>query len=614
MWINIVLKKLIIAFTSLLIFSLKGYGSVSLYSSQFEPLKELLTNINKAEENLFFHFNKFKKESIQPLDLDFQDEAYFVSKEINELESYLDEQLENENAVFHLNKINPIDDKSLENFVNDEDEEINKILNTEAKNNKAIDQDELMFYDFSKEKKTDFKKYKDKKKIRKKDFSSASDEKISNVVKMAIKRELSEPIRKDRVTLRASKNIKKLIADNKIFTRKKILKSLDERFPESYFDLNFYRLEIGKGKNEKLFNLEFRPHYNKSKRVSDLGTGKLEFREYPFNKFSRLAGSIFHHGSMITRISLPISEGIKKQKIPLIDISSFENYLSKHNLKGVGGSILIDFKDEDPIRILIDSSFEKKIYLDEDFKISEYFGNHRYTLFIGVNPGNILLTFMKSKDKYSEKIIFVERSEVTYEYPEIKVGSIRKVSLLKKNIMGNRKSAFSIDEDKVKLFNQPKISVRKIGLNLYEFKTKLTEVGKREYLRLDNFEKSLYLGFGNEKKLTVPSKGFMDMVLDSFNLENLDKRCMIQVNLKNAPSEVFIDGDSSLGPIDLETRFLDKEGVFESEVENLNELTDQIFILGDHQGTINIRINYINGQTDTLQTICSADDYLIEQL
>ena len=103
-------------------------------------------------------------------------------------------------------------------------------------------------------------------------------------------------------------------------------------------------------------------------------------------------------------------------------------------------------------------------------------------------------------------------------------------------------------------------------------------------------------------------------VLDSFNLESLDKRCLIQINLKNAPLEVLIDGDSSFGPIDLETQFLDKEGVFESDVENLNELTDQIFILGDLQGIINLRINYINGQADTLQTICSADDYLIEQL
>ena len=323
-------------------------------------------------------------------------------------------------------------------------------------------------------------------------------------------------------------------------------------------------------KNEKLFNLEFRPHYNKSTRVSDSG-GKLEFREYPFNKYSRLAGSIFHHGSMITRISFPISEGIKKQQIPLIDIASFENYLRKNKLKGVGGSILVDFKNEDPLRVIIDSPFEK-IYLDENFKISEFFGSHRFILFIGVEPGNILLTFMKSKEKYSEKIIFVENSEVTYQNPQIKEGSIRKVSLLKNNVMGNRKSVFSIDQDKVKLFNQPKISVRKIGLNLYEFKTMLTEIGKREYLRLDNFEKSLYLGFGNEKILTVPSKGFMNTVLDSFNLDNLDKRCLIQVNLKNAPSEVYIDGDSSFGPIDLETRFLDKEGVFESEVENLNEL------------------------------------------
>ena len=93
----------------------------------------------------------------------------------------------------------------------------------------------------------------------------------------------------------------------------------------------------------------------------------------------------------------------------------------------MGGSILIDFKDQEPLRILLDASFEKKIYLDENFKISQFFGNHRFTLFIGVDPGNILLTFMRSKEKFSEKIIFVESSEVTYDYPEIKNGSIRKI-------------------------------------------------------------------------------------------------------------------------------------------------------------------------------------------
>ena len=64
----------------------------------------------------------------------------------------------------------------------------------------------------------------------------------------------------------------------------------------------------------------------------------------------------------------------------------------------------------------------------------------------------------------------------------------------------------------------------------------------------------------------------------------------------------------------LETLYLDKEGEFESESENLNELTDFIFILGDLQGVINIKIDYLNGSSDILRTICSSDDYLIEQL
>ncbi|MBG08763.1 MAG: hypothetical protein CME68_08395 [Halobacteriovoraceae bacterium] len=614
MWNNTDFKKLFIAFTALIFISLKSYASISLYSSQLESLKELLSSFSKAEKNLLFHFTKLKEKNIKPLDLVFQDETFFINKGIVELESYLDDQLESEKIPLDLNKKKLIKDNKIENFINDEDEEINKILNSEFKIDNKDDPEQLVFYDFSNKKKHDSSKIKARNNSRKKNFSSVSEERISSVVKMAIRRELREPIRKDFINLKAAKNLRQTFIDNKFFPRKKILRSLNENFPEAYFDLSFYRLDLDKKKNEKLYNLEFRPHYNKSKRVADSGSGKLEFRENPFNKFSRLAGSIFHHGSMITRISLPLSEGIEKKEIPLIDISSFENYLNKNNLKGIGGSILIDFKDEAPLRVSVDAPFEKRLYLDDDLKVSEFFGGHRFTLFIGVDPGNTLLTFMKSKEKFSEKIIFVEGSEVTYENPDIEAGFIRKVSLFKKNVMGNRKSSFSIDENKIRVFNQPKTLVRKIGLNRYEFKTNLTEKGKREYLRLDYYEKNLYLGFGNETKITIPSRGFIERVLESFNLEGLEKRCLIQVNLKNAPLEVFIDGDSSLGPIDLETRFLDKEGVFESDVENLNELTDQIFILGDLQGTINARINYINGQTDILQTICSADDYLIEQL
>ena len=86
------------------------------------------------------------------------------------------------------------------------------------------------------------------------------------------------------------------------------------------------------------------------------------------------------------------------------------------------------------------------------------------------------------------------------------------------------------------------------------------------------------------------------------------------LNLNNSPIKFSAEGDSTFGPMKLETLYLDKEGEFESESENLNELTDFIFILGDLQGVINIKIDYLNGSSDILRTICSSDDYLIEQL
>ena len=180
--------------------------------------------------------------------------------------------------------------------------------------------------------------------------------------------------------------------------------------------------------------------------------------------------------------------------------------------------------------------------------------------------------------------------------------------------MSNRNPEFREDGDKVVLFNRPKSFLRKVGLNLYEFKKPIHEKGTRLYLRFDNLKRSFYLGIGETKSALIPSKGFMQKIIDSFGLEELDKRCLVQLNLNNSPIKFTAEGESTFGPMKLETLYLDKEGEFESESENLNELTDFIFILGDLQGVINIKIDYLNGSSDILRTICSSDDYLVEQL
>jgi hypothetical protein len=64
----------------------------------------------------------------------------------------------------------------------------------------------------------------------------------------------------------------------------------------------------------------------------------------------------------------------------------------------------------------------------------------------------------------------------------------------------------------------------------------------------------------------------------------------------------------------VETLYLDKEGGIENDLEHINELTNFIFLLGDLEGIINVKVDYVNGSSDLIQTICSSDDYLIEQL
>ena len=180
--------------------------------------------------------------------------------------------------------------------------------------------------------------------------------------------------------------------------------------------------------------------------------------------------------------------------------------------------------------------------------------------------------------------------------------------------MSNRNSEFKEDGDKVVLFNRPKSFLRKVGLNLYEFKKPIHEKGTRFYLRFDHLKRSFYLGLGEAKRALVPSKDFMDRIISSFGLEELEKRCLVQLNLRNSPIKFSAEGDSTFGPMKLEILYLDKEGEFESNSESLNELTDFVFILGDLQGVINIKTDYLNGSSDILRTICSSDDYLIEQL
>jgi hypothetical protein len=61
----------------------------------------------------------------------------------------------------------------------------------------------------------------------------------------------------------------------------------------------------------------------------------------------------------------------------------------------------------------------------------------------------------------------------------------------------------------------------------------------------------------------------------------------------------------------LDRFYLEKNG---SLSEEETPLSTKLFILGDQQGIINVKVEYQDKTTDYLQTFCSPETYLLEQL
>ncbi|MEE2743778.1 MAG: hypothetical protein VYD54_07700 [Bdellovibrionota bacterium] len=592
----------------LIIFPLTSLGSVVSQGIVFHRFLKSVESLQELKSNFNSHVPIQKITKTDNKKLIALVDGSELQEEITLIEKFLDEELNiEENSLKGQTNLSSTESEKVKNFVNDEDNFLNEFVKKHRAVSEKLNKDELLMIDFNKNSLMPSKK----KQSGPKNFETVSNNEISNNVKLAIKREMAHLKNFDKVNLRSSKN--RFNVKKRALLRKEILKNFPTETPNSFINLKLYDAKINEGIKERIFNFEWRPHFNRSLSVGDSGSGSIELKNKTNNQSNYSFGSIFHYGSIISRIGVLFREGYKKLKIPVLNSASFENYLDKNSLKGEGGFLLIKFRKR-PLRVNIDTEFEKKIYLNKDFKVEKFFGGHKYTLFIGANPGNTLFTLIDENGKKSEKITYIENSEVTYEEPIIEESNYKKLSLYKKNLLSNRNPEFREDGDKVVLFNRPKSFLRKVGLNLYEFKKPIHEKGTRLYLRFDNLKRSFYLGIGETKSALIPSKGFMQKIIDSFGLEELDKRCLVQLNLNNSPIKFTAEGESTFGPMKLETLYLDKEGEFESESENLNELTDFIFILGDLQGVINIKIDYLNGSSDILRTICSSDDYLVEQL
>ena len=136
-------------------------------------------------------------------------------------------------------------------------------------------------------------------------------------------------------------------------------------------------------------------------------------------------------------------------------------------------------------------------------------------------------------------------------------------------------------------------------------------MGMRKYFEFNHLGETVYLGTWDKNEVEVPSRNFIENIMGSMELLDLKGRCLIQLNLEKEVLNIKVGGDTVKGPMNIESAYLDQDGTMSDEI---SEFAQKAFYVGDLQGLINIEINYLDKTKEYIQTFCSDETYLVEQL
>lgn len=321
-----------------------------------------------------------------------------------------------------------------------------------------------------------------------------------------------------------------------------------------------------------------------------------------------LITSIDHYDTIIDSV---FEEGSTTIPVPLIKRRAFDKLLGRSKIKGLGGHILVelDEKTED-VEIGNSTKYERKLFLNKNFKVvdrsdSEYF----YIMFIGVNPGNTVLYFRTLDNQTISKIVHVTDETVYYEpnfYTEVNGDEY---SVFEESLLSKDTTALSVNSKEIENFSS-EYKIENLAFNRLGIKNAVYPFGTRKYQEFKHLNESIFVGRWDQKFIDLPSEEYTRFVLNQFRTNDVKGRCLVQINITKPAKSLSYNGAADRG-MSIRSLILDKDGQF---YDDLSFNSRKIFVLGENQGVVNVKIEYTDNSIDTLQSYCSEDTYLVEQL
>ncbi len=318
--------------------------------------------------------------------------------------------------------------------------------------------------------------------------------------------------------------------------------------------------------------------------------------------------SIDHYPTIIDGV---LENGETAITVPLIKRREFDNLLSRSKIKGLGGHVLVelDEKTED-VEIGSSTNYETKVYLDRNYKVvNREDSDFYYVMFIGVEPGNAVIYFRTLTNQTISKIIHVADESIYYE-PNYYMEVVNdEYSIFEEGLLSRDTTALHVNTKEIQNFSS-EYKIENLAFNRLGLKKAIYPMGTRKYQEFKHLDESIFVGRWDQNYIDLPSEEYARFVLSQFDQSSVDGRCLVQINITKPAKSLSYNGIAKRG-MSVKSLILDQDGQFYDE---LSDKSRKIFVLGENQGIINVKVEYTDNSIDTLQSYCSQDTYLVEQL
>lgn len=360
----------------------------------------------------------------------------------------------------------------------------------------------------------------------------------------------------------------------------------------------------------KDFNLDFSDSYND---INYESKGSIVLEQKIANKFSIRRGTIYKEYHYPTVVDFVFENEDLTLNVPLVDISSMGTILSQYtNIQYDSHALIeLDEKTEDVSIIGKGSEYSHKIYLNYNLKVVKP-GNsdYVYILFINVKPGNYFLEYKTSKGNLTNKIVHIEQEKVYFDSNYYVNEKSDQFALYENDLL--TKCAYEVDVASDQLINiADQVYSNKLNINNYKFENIIYPLGTRKYYELKYENSSIFIGRQESKRVVIPSSDYVNYLYEQFNISSLRGMCIIQLNLNKKAENIKVNMTSPNYNFDFDMLVLDQDGLF---YRDFTANTNRVFILGTEQGVANIKLDYIDGSVEYLQSYCSDSTYLVEEL